>query len=197
MEPMTTTRGVTDVRGVTTRRLGPLLLAGFLVLGATACNAFSDPEAQESSVDAERENREEGDVEGALGDELEVYGLTAVVTSVERVETFSEIDNRGYIVADVSMTNTTGESVDYNRADWQIEKPDGTLSNTANVADQPQLQDDTIPDGATIEGKVIYTVGDADGQFAIIFQPATLMSDDPLEAERAVWVFESAPGDAS
>jgi Domain of unknown function (DUF4352) len=197
MEPTTTTRGVTGVGGTTTRRLGALLLAGSLVLGATGCNAFNDPEAQESSVDVDRENREEGDVEGALGDELEVYGLTAVVTSVERVDSFSEIDNRGYIVAEVSMTNTTGEAVDYNRADWQIEKPDGTLSNTANVADEPQLQDDNIPDGATIEGRVIYTVGDAEGQFAIVFQPATLVTDDPLAAERAVWVFESSPEDAS
>jgi hypothetical protein len=197
MEPTTTTRGVTGVRGTTPRRLGASLLAAFLVLGATACNAFNDPDAQETSVDVDRENREEGDVEGALGDELEVYGMTAVVTSVERVDSFSDIDNRGYIVAEVSMTNTTGESVDYNRADWQIEKPDGTISNTANVADEPQLQNDNIPDGATIEGRVIYTVGDAEGQFAIIFQPATLVSDDPLAAERAVWVFESSPGDAS
>lgn len=71
------------------------------------------------------------------------------------------------------------------------------MANTANVSNQPQLQDDTIPAGETIEGTVIFTAGDLDGQFAVLFEPATLRPDDELATERAVWVFESSPGDAS
>jgi hypothetical protein len=179
------------------RRFAIAAASALLVVGSTACNAFSDPDEQESTVDVERESREEGDVEGQIGDELEVYDLVANVTEVERVASFSDLDNRGYIVATVSMENPTSDSIDFNRADWQLEKPDGTLSNTANVSNEPQLQDDTIPAGGTIEGTVIYSVGDLEGQFAIVFSAGELTPEDPLEAERGVWVFESSPGDAS
>ena len=94
------------------------------------------------------------------------------------------------------MRNTTNEAIDYDRSDWQIEKPDGTVSNTANVSTEPQLQDDKIPAGGTVEGTVIYTVGELEGQFAILFSPASLRPEDELEIERAVWVFQSSPGDA-
>lgn len=171
-------------------------VVGALVL--PACGAFSEADDEGATLaDVERENRAEGDVEGAVGDELEVYGdVVATVTSVERVESFSEIDSRGYVVATVSMRNTTNEAIDYDRSDWQIEKPDGTVSNTANVSTEPQLQDDKIPAGGTVEGTVIYTVGELEGQFAILFSPASLRPEDELEIERAVWVFQSSPGDA-
>lgn len=197
MDRITTTmgRGPRRAEGTTKVLAGALLVA--LMAITTGCNAFGDPDEQESTVDVERESREEGDVEGAVGDELEVYGVMATVTSIERVESFSEIDNRGYIVATVEMTNPTNSSVDYNRTDWQLEKPDGTTSNTTNVSGEAQLQDDTLPAGASVEGTVIFTAGDLDGQFAILFEPATLRPEDELETERAVWVFESAPGDAS
>lgn len=197
MDQNTMTR---PVQGCETRRRARVwgaALAAALMLTGGGCNAFSDPDEQESTVDVERELREEGDVEGAVGDELEVYDLTATVTAIERVESFSEIDNRGYVVATVEMHNPSSSSVDYNRTDWQLEKPDGSVANTTNVSNQTQLQDDTITAGQTIEGIVIFTAGDLDGQFAVLFEPATLRPDDDLDTERAVWVFQSSPEDAS
>jgi len=197
MDSSTTTRLGFGVRSTDARRWRRATLAALFVLAATACNAFSDPDAQEPTVDVDRESREEGDVEGAVGDELQVYDLVATVTSIERVATFSELDSRGYIVATVSMHNEGNSSVDFERTDWKLEKPDGALSNTANVSGQVQLQDDTLLKGATIEGTVIFTAGDLEGQFAIVFDPSTLRPDDPLAERRGVWVFESSPGDAS
>lgn len=162
----------------------------------SSCGAFSEADETTERTDIDRETREEGDVEGAVGDELEVYDLVVTVTEVERVAEFSEIDNRGYVVATVSMENTSSGSIDYDRTDWRIEKPDGTVSNTANVSTEPQLQDDTIPAGETVEGRVIFSVGDAEGQFAVLFASASQRPEDELAVERGVWVFDSAPGDA-
>lgn len=167
-----------------------------LALLAGACGAFSNEDETSSTIEVDRANREEGDREGAVGDEIEVYRLTASVLEVERVAEYGEMDTRGYVEARVSMHNPSGSSIDYDRTDWKLEKPDGTTSNTSPVSNQPQLQDDTLPAGETIEGTVIFAVGDAEGQFAITFSPASERPDDPLEVERGVWVFESSPEDA-
>lgn len=177
------------------RRRAVALVVAMLVL-ATSCAAFAEDDATSTRDDVERENREEGDVEGAVGDELEVYDLTVQVTEVERVAQFSELDSRGYIVATVSMTNDTGRSIDYDRTDWRLEKPDGSLSNTANVSGEAQLRDDKIPAGGTVEGRVIFTAGDLDGQFAIVFVSASMRPSDGLQLERGVWIFDSSPEDA-
>lgn len=178
---------------------GTAALAPWIAVAAlltTSCGAFSQADETAEREDIDRETREEGDVEGDVGETLEVYGLTVTVSEVERVAEFSEIDSRGYLVATISMENTTSESVDYDRSDWRIEKPDGTVANTANVSTEPQLQDDTIPAGETVEGRVIFSVGDAEGQFAVLFASASLRPEDELAVERGVWVFDSAPGDA-
>jgi Domain of unknown function (DUF4352) len=183
-------RGRAPRGALTTALIAVALLAG-------ACGAFSDTTEDTSTVDVDRETFEEGDVEGAIGDQLEVYDLEATVTSVERVSSFSDLDSRGYIVATVEMHNPSSSSIEYNRSDWQLEKPDGTLVNTANVADEPQLQDDNVPEGETITGTLIFTAGEEAGQFAIVFQTASQTPEDPLAVERGVWVFESSPEDAS
>jgi hypothetical protein len=193
------TRGPGAVATMEGRGRGRGRIAGAgvgVLLLLTSCAAFAEDDATSTREDIERETREEGDVEGAIGDELEVYDLTVTVSEVERVAEFGEMDNRGYIVATVSMTNDSGGSIDFDRSDWRIEKPDGTVANTANVSTEPQLQDDTIPDGETIEGRVIFTVGDAEGQFAVLFVSASMRPEDELALERGVWVFDSAPGDA-
>ncbi|QGG95377.1 DUF4352 domain-containing protein [Actinomarinicola tropica] len=175
------------------RGVGAVVLAASVVVALTGCGAFSEADEDATLADVERANREEGDVEGQVGDTVEVYDLRATVTEVRRVAEYGEIDNRGYVEVTISMENPTSSAVDYDRSDWRIEKPDGTISNTANVSTEEQLLDDVIPAGGTVEGRVIFSVGQEEGQFAILFSPASLRPDDPLGVERGVWVFESAP----
>lgn len=170
-----------------------MVVAAALAVALPGCAAFSEDDEDAALADVERANRAEGDVEGEVGDTLEVYDLEATVIEVERVAEFSEIDNRGYVVATVSMHNPTSSSIDYDRSDWRIEKPDDSVSNTANVSTEVQLLDDVVPAGGTVEGRVIFSVGQEEGQFAILFSPASLRPDDPLAVERGVWVFQSEP----
>lgn len=175
------------------RRAAGMVVAAALAVALPGCAAFSEDDEDAALADVERANRAEGDVEGEVGDTLEVYDLEATVIEVERVAEFSEIDNRGYVVATVSMHNPTSSSIDYDRSDWRIEKPDDSVSNTANVSTEVQLLDDVVPAGGTVEGRVIFSVGQEEGQFAILFSPASLRPDDPLAVERGVWVFQSEP----
>ncbi|MBK5224312.1 MAG: DUF4352 domain-containing protein [Acidimicrobiia bacterium] len=166
------------------------------LLGVTACGAFSQTADPTSTIEVDRDNREEGDIEGQLGDTHKVYDLEVTVVSVKRVAEYSEIDSRGYIEAVVRMENTTSKDIDYDRSDWRIEKPDGTISNTTNVADISQLTDDAVPAGGTVEGTVVFAVGEESGQFAVLFVSASMRPDDELSRERGVWVFESHAEDA-
>lgn len=189
--------GTRTGHGVAGRRRRPrrwtTAFAVAAVVLAGGCAAFAEDDEDATLAEVERENREEGDVEGQVGDALDVYDLRATVTDVQRVAEYSDIDNRGYVEATITMENPTSSSIDYDRSDWRIEKPDGTISNTANVSTEEQLLDDVVPAGGTVEGRVIFSVGQEDGQFAILFSPASLRPDDPLAVERGVWVFESTP----
>lgn len=175
--------------------------AAGLSLLVGACVPEGDDAGSSTLDDVNREHREEGDVEGRVGDSLEVYEITATALDWGRVEAYSELEDWGYIWVEVQVDNTTNSDVDYHRRQFRLEKPDGTVSNTANIVDQTQVpgvggaRPNQIPPGETREGQVIYTVGDLDGQFALVYEPDPPTAD-PLDVERGVWVFESSPEDA-
>lgn len=173
-----------------------------VVLALAGCMAPDSNEATNPTVDTERANRVEGDVETETGQQIEVFGISATVTEVGRVAAYSDVDNRGYIWAQVKVENTTSREVPFHRRHFRLEKPDGSLSNTANVSGEVQLaggsglsRGDVLDPGEVREGRVIYSVGDLEGQFAIVYLPDS-PSGDPLDRARGVWVFESGPDDA-
>ncbi|MFP3907349.1 MAG: DUF4352 domain-containing protein [Acidimicrobiales bacterium] len=186
-------RGAAALRRSLFAVVAAALMAGCVLPGSE--------EADDASLDVERPLRESGDVEGRVDDPLEVYGITATVTEVGRVDEYNEFDTWGYIWARVRVENTTSREIDFHRRQFQLEKPDETVSNTASISTETQIEGSSVtrPDvlapGETGEGQVIYTVGDLDGQFALIYRPDP-PSEDVIDAERGVWVFESSPQDA-
>ena len=176
------------------------VLAGVSLL-AGACVPGDDDVDGSTLDDVDREHREDGDVEGRAGDPLEVYGITATALEWGRVEAYGELEDWGYIWVRVQVENTTNGDVDYHRRQFRLEKPDGTVSNTANIVGETQVpgvggaRPNQIPPGETREGQVIYTVGELDGQFALVYEPEPPTAD-PLDVERGIWVFESSPEDA-
>jgi hypothetical protein len=174
-------------------------LAALLALGA--CMAPSDDETTDATVDVERTSREPGDIEAEVGNAIEVYGITATVLEVGRVDAYNDLDTSGYIWARVRVENTTDRNVEFHRRHFRLEKPDGSLSNTANISTESQIEggsaarSDQLEPGEVREGQVIYTAGDLDGQFAIVYIPQP-PNPDRLDRERGVWVFESSPADA-
>lgn len=191
--PRTARRGDAALRRLLFGVVAAALVAGCVLPGSD--------DADDASLDVERPLREAGDVEGRVGDPLEVYGITATVLEVGRVAEYNEFDTWGYIWARVRVENTTSREIDFHRRQFRIERPDETVSNTANISTETQLEGSSVtrPDvlapGETGEGQVIYTVGDLDGQFALIYGPDP-PTEDVIDAERGVWVFESSPEDA-
>ncbi len=179
----------------------PASLVAVALIAASACTPPSGDGDENAALDVERELREQGDVEARVGEPLEVYGITATVLEVGRVEEYNEFDTWGYIWARIEVENTTNSDIEFHRRHFRLEKPDDTVSNTANISTETQIQGgtttraDLLAPGATREGQVIYTAGDLDGQFAIIYRPEP-PTDDALDTERGVWVFESSPDDA-
>lgn len=193
--------GATLTKRVARRRWAASAL-GALCLGLVAgCVLPGSEDADNDSLEVERPLREQGDREAEVGDPVEVYGVTATVLEVGRVDAYGELDDWGYLWARVQVENTSSNEVDFHRRQFQLEKPDETVSNTANIAGESQLPGGTqsranvLEPGDTREGQVIFTVGDLDGQFAIVYRPDS-PTGDPLDRERGVWVFESGPDDA-
>jgi hypothetical protein len=184
------------------RRLGraAMVLSAITVLGA-GCVIPGTEESTNATIDVERDNRQDGDVEAQVGDTIEVYGITATVVEVGRVDAYNELDNSGYIWARVQVENGTNREVNFHRRHFRLEKPDGNVSNTANISTESQIEGGTsarsnvLRPGETREGQVIYTAGDLEGQFALLYIPES-PSSDPLDRQRGVWVFESSPDDA-
>ena len=169
-------------------------------MALAGCIAPAEESQTQSTAEVERANHVEGDVEGAVGETLDVFGITATVTEVGRVAQYNDIDTSGYIWANIRIENTTSRNVTFHRRHVRLEKPDGSLSNTGNISTENQIEGgsargDTLEPGEVREGKVIYTAGDLEGQFAIVYLPDS-PSGDPLDRARGVWVFQSSPADA-
>jgi hypothetical protein len=178
-----------------------MLAAVTVTVALGSCMAPSDDSNTSATIDVERENRESGDVEAEVGDTVEVFGITATVLEVGRVAQYNEIDNSGYVWARIRVENTTNRNVEFHRRHFRLEKPDGSLSNTANISTESQIEggsstrSDELEPGEAREGRVIYTAGDLDGQFAIVYIPPAPTADS-LDRVRGVWVFQSSPDDA-
>jgi hypothetical protein len=184
--------------GRLTRRLPIGLVTVMLLAG---CMAPASDSTTDATLDVDRENRQSGDVEAQVGDTVEVFGITATVVEVGRVGAYNDLDTSGYIWARISVENTTNREVEFHRRHFRLEKPDGTLSNTTNVSTESQVEggttarSDVLRPGDSREGQVIYTAGDLDGQFAIVYLAPSPTPDSP-DTQRGVWVFQSSPDDA-
>ena len=170
------------------------VLAAAGVLGLAACS--DDPpgarRSAETTLPAERPAREDGDIEREVGDPAEVFRLTATVVEVGRTEEYSEVAKDGYLWAKVKIENTTGGGSEYHRLDWQLVKPDGSVVNRAVVPGEAQLGGGELEAGEVVEGQLIFSVGDTEGTFELVYLPRH-QRIDPIERQRGIWVFDSAP----
>lgn len=178
-----------------------LLVLAAVAMGAAGCVLPGAEDSTDSTIEVDREQRRSGDREGAVGDTHEIHGVEATVLEVGRVAEYSEIDTSGYVWARVRIENTSSRTLDFHRRHLRLEKPDGAVSNTTNIASEAQIEggttsrSDQLAPGAVREGLVIYTADDLAGQFALLYVPPSPSGDD-LDPQRGVWVFESGPEQA-
>jgi hypothetical protein len=165
--------------------------------GALASAGCSDdpPGARrsaETTLPAERASRQNGDIEREVGGAAEVFRMTATVVEVGRTAEYSDVARDGYLWAKVKIENTSGGGSEYHRLDWQLVKPDGAVVNRAVVPGEAQLGGGDLEGGEVVEGQLIFSVGDAEGTFELVYLPRHERID-PVNRQRGIWVFESAP----
>jgi hypothetical protein len=133
------------------------------------------------------------EVTATMGQPVEVANLTATVSRVDRRKTVGSV-SAGYLVAQVAVANKSSASQKYHRLQFRLQKPDGTSTNRTPIAGETQLGEGELAPGAQVEGQLIFTVEQAGGSFAVIFEPR---QDDQPERKRGLWPFESQPADAT
>lgn len=120
------------------------------------------------------------DVVGQGGEAL-VLG-DANVTSTPLVEgdaTFSPT-----LCTTISMTNNSGQTIDFSAFDWKLQAPSGTILNTTFTGTENILNTGQIAPGGTTTGDVCFEAQSTEpGQYIVFYEPIFSFFSD-----RAVWI---------
>jgi hypothetical protein len=175
--------------------LGVLLV---IVIAATALGGGGDDEEDAGGGDDETEeatgesdvseqdlypgrpDRQGEDQELRIGEGARLSGYTATVTEAGFEQSVSEFEDDGYIKVHVIIENRDDKSQPYNLFDWSLQTPGGVVEDPGIVSATTLGSGDLVP-GGTVEGDVFFEVGDATGEFYVLYKP------DAFDAARGVW----------
>lgn len=128
----------------------------------------------------ERADKQNKDVEVMPGETATVGGVKMTLSNVEyktRLGDFETADSgKTYVIADVSLENTTKETQPYNVFDFRIQTAGGQVLDGA-ISTIPTLGSGDMIAGGKASGKVVFEVSVEDGHNYIIWKPNALNSD--------------------
>lgn len=127
-----------------------------------------------------RADQQREDQEVAIGQPVKVSGYTATVSSAGFQQQMSDFEDKGYIVAEVTVVNTDDKAQPYNTFDWKLQTPNGQVIDPGFTTADQLGSGDLVKDG-TVSGKVVFEVGQTKGDFFIIYKP------DAFDAARGLW----------
>lgn len=161
--------------------LGSILAITFL--GREATSRLEDLEStiENPAVDPSNPDANEEDQNVELGESVELSGYTTTVESAQFVDTLSEVETEGYLIADVIVFNRDDEPQPYNVLDWRLQTPNGQVLDPTFTSSDDSLSAGELIKGGNVRGKVIFEVGAATGDFFLIYKP------DPFDAARGLW----------
>lgn len=127
-----------------------------------------------------RPDSKSADIERNIGQSAELSGYTATVTNAGFQGEVSDFENKGYLVADVTITNRDDDAQPYNTFEWKLITPGGQIIDPTFTS-TGQLGSGDLVKGGTVSGKIVWEVGNQKGDFFVIYDPADFGD------ERAVW----------
>lgn len=143
-------------------------------LAAAACTPPSFEEEEQILFPEREDDRKDGDQELKPGEKAEnLAGWDGVMNAAVFVQELTPTEKEGYLVIDVTMTNTAGRERRARRFDWRLETPSGKELNHTFV----QGWDGQLPATSQLEqdksvtGKVVFRVRDEKGTFWIYYIP--------------------------
>lgn len=143
-------------------------------------NGRSDGDTRDLSLYPDRPDRQDDDHEARVGESVRLAGYTATVTSAEYAPELSDFEDDGYLVTHVEIVNRDDEAQPYNVFDWQLLTPAGQVVDPT-ITSRDQLGSGQLVEGGSVEGDVIFEVGDASGTYYVLYKP------DAFNAARGVW----------
>lgn len=126
-------------------------------------------------ADAQNEDQERN-----IGESAKLSGYTGTVTSAGFQQKVSDFEDGGYVVIEVTIENRDDKAQAYNTFDWRLQTPNGQVIDPGFTSNQTLGSGDLVS-GGKVSGKVVFEVGDAKGDFYIIYKP------DAFDAARGIW----------
>lgn len=130
---------------------------------------------------ADRADKQEKDVELAVGESGTVDGVKVTVTKVEYKSSLSEFetskDGKTYVVGDVTLENTSNETKPYNVFDFRIQTSSGQVLDGAFASVPTPLSSGDLVTGGKAQGQIVFEAPVEEGHQYIIWKPNAVKSD--------------------
>lgn len=153
-----------------------------VIIGKTVDTAIknSDNSSFTSSNDDSRADNQEKDIEAKVGELVSIDGMNMTVTSVDRRTELGQFDKAGegktFIVANISMQNSSDSSQPFNAFDFRIQTVGGQVLDTTFATAEPRLESGDLVQGGKAAGNIVFEVPVETGQQYIIWKPNFLDS---------------------
>ncbi len=131
----------------------------------------------------DRADKQPKDVEVMPGETATVGGVKMTLTGVEYKTSLSEFETadsgKTYVVADVTLENTSSKTQPYNVFDFRIQTAGGQVLDGAATSLQTLSSGDLVA-GGKASGKIVFQLPVEDGHQYVIWKP------DAYHADRAI-----------
>lgn len=173
-----------------------LILLMVIVSAASGGSDTSDSSSSESSESADsataedsfrfedRADKQPEDVEVLPGESATVEGVKMTLSDVNYNASISEFDTADsgmtYLVANVSLVNTSEDTQPYNIFDYRVQTAGGQVLDGAFTLLEGTLGSGDLVSGGTVSGKIVFEVPVEEGHQYVIWKP------NAFDAKRAI-----------
>lgn len=128
-----------------------------------------------------RVDSQKKDQELNVGESAKLSGYTTTVTALGFQQSVSEYENKGYVVAEVTIENRDEKTQAYNGGDWKIQMPTGQVIDTCfcGLGAETISYGDLVT-GGKVSGEVIFEAP-SKGDYYLIYDP------DAGDSARGIW----------
>jgi len=125
---------------------------------------------------ADRSDKQSKDVEVLPGETATIDGLKMTLSNPEYVGSVSEYETadqgKTYVVADVSLENTSDKTQSYNVFDFRIQTAGGQVLD-GTITSLPTISSGDLVSGGKAQGKIYFEVPTEEGHQYVIWKPGS------------------------
>lgn len=123
----------------------------------------------------DRADKQREDVETIPGETATVDGVKMTLSNVEYKTSLSEFETatsgKTYVIADVTLENTSDKTKPYNVMDFRIQTAGGQVLDGAFTGSVTTINSGDMVTGGKVSGKVVFETPTEDGHQYVIWKP--------------------------